>query len=67
MELEIKNRAELSAWLNERRQSGNSAVSVKAGAPDGSTYSDGTLIKHTVNIGWRDCVTGEFFTINYAK
>ena len=62
--MKIKNKEELDKWFNIRRRLGRDCVSVK-GKVEGATYPDGEPITHLINIGWKDCVTGEIINIEY--
>jgi hypothetical protein len=66
MRLEIANRRDLHRWLGERRELDHDFTAIKGPPPKGATYEDGELITGLVNIGWKDIVTGEVFSIEYA-
>lgn len=63
MELTILNKKEIDDFLWENKK--DYCVSIKGDPPDGATYSDGDLIKHKVNVGWRNTRTGATINILY--
>lgn len=65
MELKIKNKAHLSKWMDERRQLGRDMRAIKGPAPAGATYDDGEKITMPVNVGWKDCTSGQVVDIEY--
>lgn len=65
MNLIIENSEELDLWIQSRIVLGRNLRAIKGKAPDGSTYSDGTLISRPVNIAWEDVSTGEILWIIY--
>ena len=65
VQLKMANRDKLDQWMNERRTMGRDMRAIKGLPPEGSTYSDGELITHPVNIAWEDTTTGEVFAIEY--
>jgi len=65
MELTIKNKEELTSWMNERKVLGHNMTSIKGKAPVGSTYSDGSIITRPVNVQWVDCTNGDIFNVDY--
>ena len=67
MKLTISNKEQLDAWMAERRRLGHDMCSIKGDPPEGSTYSDGEVIKNLVNIAWKDCVTGQQILVKYCS
>ena len=67
MELTISNKPQLDAWIQERMDMNRDMFAIKGTAPEGATYDDGELIKHPVNIAWKDGTTGEIFAIEYEQ
>jgi len=66
MQLIIKNKAEVDAFLFSHAVTTPGLVAVKGSAPKGATYSDGELITQPVNVAWECLQSGERVAIRYV-
>lgn len=65
MRLRVTNSKEIDKWISARLDIGRVCYSIKGPPPEGARYSDGTLIKRPINVGWRDGATGEVIKVEY--
>lgn len=65
-DVDIANRIELRQWFGERRRLNHDVTAIKGLPPKGATYEDGEIITGLVNVGWKDVMTGEVFSIKYV-
>ena len=65
--MKITNRDQFKKWQGERMRMGRDMESVRGMPPEGATYSDGEPITQPVNIGWKDCATGEVFAFEFES